>query len=189
MVMDEWAPRLMGGRMGAQCGKVLHQLDSLVSEEHKKAVIGKNRPFALYDGREVSGQPYGESAGTDVPDEWGRLASFGRVPDMAPDMFYSSRTPYHTSSSSSSQPHNEGSEMSSEMAAKVLQDFLDDHFSNAEDDFLGLNSSPKSPRKYSTSGTSSTSRKHSNRSNIVTTAARNSIDEDSSQAYISPSLL
>lgn len=173
--------------MGAQCGKVLHQLDSLVSEEHKKAVIGKNRPFALYDDREVSGQPYGESAGTDVPDEWGRLASFGRVPDMAPDMFYSSRTPYHTSSNSSSPSQTEGSEMSSEMAAKVLRDFLDDHFSNAEDDFLGLNSSPKNPRKYSTSGTSS--RKHSNRSNIITSAARNSIDEDGSQAYISPSLL
>ena len=200
--------------MGGKCGKVLHALDSLVapssgssSNNSKRsssaAVIGKNRPFALYDDRLLTGVSCGNVVGTDIPDDFGRLSSFGRVPPL-PEMFYSSRQPHAVQAShdgdGTSIAHDEEDELSSEMAAKVLQDFLDGHFSmdTEEDDFLGLND--RSARKSSTTRASAMPNSNSNtrrnllvsnkrQETVVAQAARDSIDEEGKQAYISQSLL
>mmetsp|Transcript_37794 Transcript_37794/g.82818 ORF Transcript_37794/g.82818 Transcript_37794/m.82818 type:complete len:317 (-) Transcript_37794:187-1137(-) len=212
-----------GGRMGGKCGKVLHALDSLVapspgssntkSNNNNKrasstAVIGKNRPFALYDDRLLTGVSRGNVVGTDIPDDFGRLSSFGRVPPL-PEMFYSSRQPHAVQAShdgdgtatiTTTQEEGED-DLSSEMAAKVLQDFLDGHFSTdtEEEDFLGLNN--RSARKSSNTRASampksSTNYKRRNllvsnkrQETVVAQAARDSIDEEGKQAYISQSLL
>ena len=137
--------------MGAHCGRILYQLDDFVassssssesssnsSKKRTTSLIGKNRPFALYDDRPLTrGQAVDVDDSADLPDEWGRHSSFSRVPDMAGMGARRGRATVQVS------PHktidsNEVDE--GEMAAKILQDFLDGHFANADgdEDFLGL---------------------------------------------------
>ena len=71
-----------------------------------------------------------------------------------------------------------------EMAAKILQDFLDGHFANAagDDDFLGLSGrSTATARKTLTAAVP--------KRGPSTHTLRSSIDNESERAYISPSLL
>mmetsp|Transcript_30506 Transcript_30506/g.89185 ORF Transcript_30506/g.89185 Transcript_30506/m.89185 type:complete len:305 (+) Transcript_30506:173-1087(+) len=196
-VIVRW-PLQDGGRMGAQCGRILYQLDNFVASSStdnstKRSLIGKNRPFALYDDRPLTrGQAIDIDDSTEMPDEWGRHSSFSRVPDMAGIGVRRGRATVQVSPHKTS--NNEDDE--EEMAAKILQDFLNGHFANNDDDedFLGLNSRPTS--------TTATARKTLTTSvpkrGLVAAAPKrrpsthtlgSSIDNESERAYISPSLL
>ena len=61
------------GRAGASCGKVLHTLESLLSESD--SVLTKNRPLCLWMGD----APSRTQAKKHEEDEWGRCASYSRV--------------------------------------------------------------------------------------------------------------
>lgn len=207
-VIVRW-PLQDGGRMGAQCGRILYQLDDFVAADggKKRTLIGKNRPFALYDDRPLTrGQAIEIDESMFMPDEWGRHSSFSRVPEMAALGAERGRATIQIS------PHkpNDNAQDDEEMAAKILQDFLNGHFAqnDDEDDFLGLGGRPAaargstgSPPSRKTLATAapkqsliagapkrrpapSSSSSSSSKYNLGS-----SIDNESERAYISPSLL
>ena len=200
-VIVRW-PLQDGGRMGAQCGRILYQLDNFVAADgagKKRSLIGKNRPFALYDDRPLTrGQAIEMDDSMDMPDEWGRHSSFSRVPEMDALGAERGRATVQIS------PHktNDNAQDDEEMAAKILQDFLNGHFArnDDEDDFLGLNGRPTPTRKNLATATpkqsliagapkrrpapSSSSSSSSSKHNLGS-----SIDNESERAHISPSLL
>ena len=182
--------------MGARCGRILYQLDNFVasssssegsssSKKRTTSLIGKNRPFALYDDRPLTrGQAIDGDIddSAEMPDEWGRHSSFARTPDMAGMGARRGRATVQVS------PHtttdNQDDDDDQEMAAKILQDFLDGHFANADgdEDFLGLNGrSAAAARKTLTASAP--------KRGPSTHTLRSSIDYESERAYISPSLL
>lgn len=190
-VIVRW-PLQDGGRMGAQCGRILYQLDDFVasssssessgssSKKRTTSLIGKSRPFALYDDRPLTrGQAIDVDDSADLPDEWGRHSSFSRVPDMAGMM--GARRGCATVQVSPHKTIDSNEEDGGEMAAKILQDFLDGHFANA-DGFLGLNGrSTATARKTLTASAP--------KRGPSTHTLGGSIDNESERAYISPSLL
>eukprot|EP00561_Arcocellulus_cornucervis_P007517 CAMPEP_0185809418 /NCGR_PEP_ID=MMETSP1322-20130828/6190_1 /TAXON_ID=265543 /ORGANISM="Minutocellus polymorphus, Strain RCC2270" /LENGTH=295 /DNA_ID=CAMNT_0028505687 /DNA_START=193 /DNA_END=1080 /DNA_ORIENTATION=+ len=195
-VIVRW-PLQDGGRMGAHCGRILYQLDDFVasssssesssnsSKKRTTSLIGKNRPFALYDDRPLTrGQAIDVDDSADLPDEWGRHSSFSRVPDMAG---MGARRGCATVQVSPHKTIDSNEVDEGEMAAKILQDFLDGHFANADgdEDFLGLSGR--------SSGSTATARKTLTASapkrGPSTHTLRSSIDNESERAYISPSLL
>jgi len=186
-------PAKSGGRLDAKCGKVLHTLDNLLAAK-KHSLIGKNRPFVLWNGEPEShvSKAKGKRAVAnqkeeDVPDEWGRLASFGRsrVSEYDPSMVYSSKTDWCHSESSPEVTTDD-----SATAAKILQEFLEENFKIREN--------VKEEHKRH-SGTASvlltqsawTTRRGSQitaEDNSFVAAQRNFIDNDG-QAFLSQSLL
>ena len=195
-VIVRW-PLQDGGRMGAQCGRILYQLDNFVdsSTGKKRTLIGKNRPFALYDDRPLTrGQAVEIDDSMDMPDEWGRHSSFSRLPDMAALGAERGRATVQVS------PHktNYNGQDDEEMAAKILQNFLDGHFAqnNDDDDFLGLNGRPAAARKSLATAAPKQSliagmpkRRPAPSSSAPKHNLGSSIDNESERAYISPSLL
>lgn len=193
-VIVRW-PLQDGGRMGAHCGRILYQLDDFVasssssesssnsSKKRTTSLIGKNRPFALYDDRPLTrGQAVDVDDSADLPDEWGRHSSFSRVPDMAGMM--GARRGCATVQVSPHKTIDSNEVDEGEMAAKILQDFLDGHFANADgdEDFLGLNGrSTATARKTLTASAP--------KRGPSTHTLGGSIDNESERAYISPSLL
>lgn len=74
------------GRMGHDCGKVLHTLDSLASYSQ---VLTPNRPFCLWDGRHIP---------EEHDDEWGRAARYGQSScDDNKTIHYASKEQYNQS--------------------------------------------------------------------------------------------
>ena len=204
-VIVRW-PLQDGGRMGAQCGRILYQLDNFVAADSgkKRTLIGKNRPFALYDDRPLTrGQAIEIDDSMDMPDEWGRHSSFSRVPEMAALGAERGRATVQIS------PHktNDNAQDDQEMAAKILQDFLNGHFAqnDDEDDFLGLNGgrpaaargSTGSPPRRKTLATAAPKpsliagapKRRPAPPSLSKHSLGSSIDNESDRAYISPSLL
>lgn len=203
-VIVRW-PLQDGGRMGAQCGRILYQLDNFVAADSgkKRTLIGKNRPFALYDDRPLTqGQAIEIEDSMDMPDEWGRHSSFSRVPEMAALGAERGRATVQIS------PHkpNDNDQDDEEMAAKILQDFLNGHFAqnDDEDDFLGLNGRPAAARSSTASPPRKTLATAAPKQSLIAGAPKrrpapssssskhnlgSSIDNESERAYISPSLL
>jgi len=70
------------GRMGEDCGKVLHVLDAVINRSN--SIISRKRPFTLW------GSANGSFASFPA-DSWGRSVDFARAPVYAPDMSYSSK--------------------------------------------------------------------------------------------------
>ena len=178
--------------MGAHCGRILYQLDDFVassssesssSKKRSTSLIGKSRPFALYDDRPLTrGQAIDVDDSADLPDEWGRHSSFSRVPDMAG---IGARRGCATVQVSPHKTIDSNEVDEGEMAAKILQDFLDGHFANADgdEDFLGLSGRSTGSTARKTLTASAPKRGPS------THTLRSSIDNESERAYISPSLL
>lgn len=110
------------GRMGEQCGKVLHVLDSVIGQS--KSVISRKRPFTLW------GSMNGSFASFPL-DSWGRSAEFARAPAYVPDMSYSSK-----SSLSQELSHDP-----SVVAASVLEEWVGKHWQI--DSKLGIATAPK----------------------------------------------
>lgn len=210
-VIVRW-PLQDGGRMGAQCGRILYQLDNFVASSttggQKRTLIGKNRPFALYDDRPLTrGQGIEIDDSMDMPDEWGRHSSFSRVPEMAALGAERGRATVQISPHKS---NNNAAQDDDEMATKILQDFLNINFAqnDDEDDFLGLNGHPVAARS-STASPPTTTRKTlataAPKQSIIAGGPKrrpapsssssskhnlgSSIDNESERAYISPSLL
>lgn len=189
-VIVRW-PLQDGGRMGAHCGRILYQLDDFVassssesssSKKRSTSLIGKSRPFALYDDRPLTrGQAIDVDDSADLPDEWGRHSSFSRVPDMAG---IGARRGCATVQVSPHKTIDSNEVDEGEMAAKILQDFLDGHFANADgdEDFLGLNG-------RSTATARKTLPASAPKRGPSTHTLGGSIDNESERAYISPSLL
>ena len=189
-VIVRW-PLQDGGRMGARCGRILYQLDDFVASSSSESgskkrtttsLIGKNRPFALYDDRPLTrGQAIDVDDSADLPDEWGRHSSFSRVPDMAG---IGARRGCATVQVSPHKTIDSNEVDEGEMAAKILQDFLDGHFANADgdEDFLGLNG-------RSTATARKTLPASAPKRGPSTHTLGGSIDNESERAYISPSLL
>ena len=181
--------------MGARCGRILYQLDDFVaqssssssegsgssgSKKRTTSLIGKNRPFALYDDRPLTrGQAIEHiDDSAEMPDEWGRHSSFSRLRPEARRGRATVPVSPHTTTDNIQEDDDE------EMAAKILQDFLDGHFANAagDDDFLGLSGrSTATARKTLTAAVP--------KRGPSTHTLRSSIDNESERAYISPSLL
>lgn len=208
-VIVRW-PLQDGGRMGAQCGRILYQLDDFVAASSansststsspssvgkKGALIGKNRPFALYDDRPLTrGQAIDVDDSMDMPDEWGRHSSFSRVPEMAALGAQRGRATVQVSPHKTNDNSKEGD---GEMAAKILQDFLDGHFAqhDDDDDFLGLRSgtakntlATSAPKRSLVAGAPKR-RPASSSSSPSNHNLGSSIDNESERTYISPSLL
>lgn len=95
------------GRMGAPCGKVLHTLESLVSES--PTLVNSKRPFCLWDDHHYT--PY--------EDNWGRNSRYG-VPATTKRIHMASQEQYaHVCNSS--------------VAANVWDDFCTRHWPPLED--------------------------------------------------------
>ncbi len=118
------------GRMGEQCGKVLHVLDSVIDQSN--SVVTRKRPFTLWSLTATATSLSMSSSLDDAhssyyyspPDEWGRSIHFANAPDYYPDMYYSSKNPIKRkesllSSSSSTSP---------EAAIHVLSEWMKNHW-------------------------------------------------------------
>ena len=67
-------PAQKSGRAGASCGKVLHTLESLLSESD--SVLTKNRPICLWTGGDEASKS--KEYLKHAEDEWGRCAVYSR---------------------------------------------------------------------------------------------------------------
>ena len=112
------------GRMGEECGRALHVLDSVIDKSHN--VISRKRPFALWtnnnnnDTRTISGRNHCDCSVTPpIIDEWGRSATFACAPEYSPDMSYSSKNKIKQYSSYSS-----NSSSTSVVAATILEQWV-----------------------------------------------------------------
>ena len=108
------------GRMGEECGRALHVLDSVIDKSH--SVISRKRPFALWtnndynDTRSTCGRNHCDCSVTPpIIDEWGRSATFACAPEYSPDMSYSSKNGVSYSSNSPS---------TSVVAANILEQWV-----------------------------------------------------------------
>lgn len=131
------------GRMGEQCGKVLHVLDSVIDQSN--SVVTRKRPFTLWsltntatshnfihyvnDDEHTSSSLSLSSSLDDAhsyspPDEWGRSIHFANAPDYYPDMYYSSKNPIKRQESLFSS----SSSTSSEAAVHVLNEWMKNHW-------------------------------------------------------------
>lgn len=104
------------GRMGEQCGKVLHVLDYVMDQSN--SVVTRKRPFTLWcnsaDASAFDASP---------PDEWGRSAVFARAPAYLPGMEKNA-----VSYSSKSALDGSSSQSSSAVAAGVLDEWIKNHW-------------------------------------------------------------
>lgn len=113
-------------RMGEQCGKVLHVLDSVLDQSN--SVVTRKRPFALWcNSANASHVP-------SPTDEWGRSTDFAQAPDYFPDMSYSSKNTTREASS-----HN-----ASLVAAGVLDEWVKSHWEI--DNKVGRATAPRKPQ-------------------------------------------
>ena len=114
------------GRMGEDCGKVLHVLDAVI--DRSNSVVSKKRPFTLW-GSNANG-----SFASFPADSWGRSVEFARAPAYTPGMRYSSKSALRQEQESSyADP--------SLVAASVLDEWVEKHWQI--DSKLGIATAPK----------------------------------------------
>jgi hypothetical protein len=134
------------GRMGEQCGRVLHVLDSVIDQSN--SVVTRKRPFTLWsstttrDGNHYLNDDEHTSSSLSLsssvddahssssynyyspPDEWGRSIHFANAPAYHPDMYYSSKNPIQRQESLLSS----STTTSSEVAVHVLNEWMKNHW-------------------------------------------------------------
>lgn len=110
------------GRMGEDCGKVLHVLDAVINQSN--SIISRKRPFTLW------GSANGSFASFPA-DSWGRSVEFARAPAYVPDMSYSSKSALR----------QEPSYAPSLVAASVLDEWVEKHWQI--DSKSGIATAPK----------------------------------------------
>lgn len=116
------------GRMGEQCGKVLHVLDSVMHQSN--SVVTNKRPFTLWCNYANA------SFETCPPDEWGRSTDFAQAPpEYVEGMSYSSKTAIN----------QESSKDSSIVAANLLDEWVKNHWEI--DNRMGKATAPKKPQR------------------------------------------
>jgi len=124
------------GRMGEQCGKVLHVLDSVIDQSN--SVVTRKRPFTLWSSNyypnddELTSSPLYSSlddvhSSYSPPDEWGRSIHFASAPAYYPDMYYSSKNPIQRQESLLSSSSMTSSTFS-EAAVHVLNQWMKNHW-------------------------------------------------------------
>mmetsp|Transcript_11772 Transcript_11772/g.18064 ORF Transcript_11772/g.18064 Transcript_11772/m.18064 type:complete len:239 (-) Transcript_11772:105-821(-) len=111
------------GRMGEDCGKVLHVLDSVINRSN--SIISPKRPFTLW------GSSSNVSFASFPPDNWGRSVEFSRAPAYTPGMSFSSKSVLR----------QEPSYNPSLVAASVLEEWVEKHWQI--DSNLGIATAPK----------------------------------------------
>jgi len=111
------------GRMGEDCGKVLHVLDAVINRSN--SIISRKRPFTLW-GSSANG-----SFASFPTDSWGRSVEFARAPAYTPGMSFSSK----------SVSRQEPSYDPSLVAASVLDEWVEKHWQI--DSKLGIATAPK----------------------------------------------
>lgn len=112
------------GRMGEDCGKVLHVLDAVINQSN--SVVSRKRPFTLW-GSSVNG-----SFASFPADSWGRSVEFARAPAFTSGMSYSSKSALRQESSCADP---------SLVAASVLDEWVEKHWQI--DSKLGIATAPK----------------------------------------------
>jgi len=85
------------GRAGASCGKVLHTLESLITESD--SFLTKNRPLCLWADNSASCK---EEFARYTEDDWGRCAAYALLPDSNKTIHRASQEQYRFKQGSSS---------------------------------------------------------------------------------------
>lgn len=118
------------GRMGEQCGKVLHVLDSVIDQSN--SVVTRKRPFTLWSSAATAAATNNDDTSYSHHfqlDEWGRSIHFANAPSYHPDMYYSSKDFIRRQESSlSSSFSTNASSSASEAAAHVLHEWMQNHW-------------------------------------------------------------
>ena len=137
------------GRMGEQCGKVLHVLDTVIDQSN--SVVTRKRPFTLWSSTPTatshklnhcfnddehassslslsSSLDVAHSSSNSPPDEWGRSIHFAKAPAYYPDMYYSSKNPIQRQETLLLSSSSSSSTTSSDAAVHVLNEWMKNHW-------------------------------------------------------------